>query len=400
MLWIHQLTYCSLILWSLFLYISISLTAGYHILIILPSTILFFKALKNKQLNFSKSMLAIFIFIFAAMASILINSPSIDGPIKNIFKLKYLVIGLISIFALRGLALNYLTDKRKRILIQIFLWGATIATISGLIGYFTGFNPLKFKAAHPDRAGGMYGQIMSYAYSICLFCLGVLVAIINSDRIKSYVSRTHLIIIFLINILGLTLTFTRGALLGFFIALPFVFFHTHKRLFWRLFSLISTLSGILIILLFVGIRPDQTLRQNSKMSDSIRTGIYEAALEMVQEHPLTGVGFRNVEPTCPLIQERNHSKYPIKSCGHAHNNYLEIAAGTGLLGFIPFIFFLLLWFRELIQFPSIINTLALPSLVAFIVSGMFQSTIIDGEIMFFLMGLYALTQINISEGLP
>ena len=60
--------------------------------------------------------------------------------------------------------------NKIKFLIWAFLASTTIATVSGLIGLYTGFNPLKFKnACHPTRACGLYGMYMTYGYGINFF---------------------------------------------------------------------------------------------------------------------------------------------------------------------------------------------------------------------------------------
>ena len=85
--------------------------------------------------------------------SVLFNLDIVERPHKNIIRGKYFLIGFMSIFAFRETFKNYLDEKKIKIVIKLFLVASAVATISGIIGLYTGFNPLKFKpACHPTRA--------------------------------------------------------------------------------------------------------------------------------------------------------------------------------------------------------------------------------------------------------
>ena len=111
-------------------------------------------------------------------------------------------------------------NKKRRNLIRTFLILTTLASLSGLIGFFSGFNPLKFSAAcDTTRNCGMSGMLMTYAYSISIFCSLLLGWIIHFKK-NEIISKRNLIIIFILNFVGLYFTYTRGAMLGFLVGVP------------------------------------------------------------------------------------------------------------------------------------------------------------------------------------
>ena len=67
-----------------------------------------------------------------------------------------------------------------------------------------------------------------------------------------------------------------------------------------------------------------------------RQAHWQAALNMLTEHPWTGVGFSNYQP---LYEQYRLLNWPMP-LGHAHNIYLNVAAETGLIGLG---LYLLLW---------------------------------------------------------
>ena len=67
-----------------------------------------------------------------------------------------------------------------------------------------------------------------------------------------------------------------------------------------------------------------------------RQAHWQAALNMLTDHPWTGVGFSNYQP---LYEQYRLLNWPMP-LGHAHNIYLNVAAETGLIGLG---LYLLLW---------------------------------------------------------
>ena len=59
-----------------------------------------------------------------------------------------------------------------------------------------------------------------------------------------------------------------------------------------------------------------------------RQAHWQAALNMLTDHPWTGVGFSNYQP---LYEQYRLLNWPMP-LGHAHNIYLNVAAETGVIG--------------------------------------------------------------------
>ncbi len=90
-------------------------------------------------------------------------------------------------------------------------------------------------------------------------------------------------------------------------------------------------------------------------------------------------------------------KYNIKAVnfgGHAHSNYLEMLASTGLVGFILFMLWQISWFIEMLKRDDMIGRIGVPFIVLFVVDGLAQATFALGANLFFIMPVCALTQID------
>ena len=111
---------------------------------------------------------------------------------------------------------------------------------------------------------------------------------------------------------------------------------------------------------------------------------------LAKKNPIFGAGYRNTEWQMEEIKKQ--FKFgQVNFEAHAHNNYLEILSATGIFGFIPFILFLIFWFKE-----SSINKggrlLAIPLLVNFCILSLFQSTINDSIGLYLLIMFYLISQ--------
>jgi len=73
-----------------------------------------------------------------------------------------------------------------------------------------------------------------------------------------------------------------------------------------------------------------------------RMAHWQAAVGMFAQNPVLGVGFGNYAPAYPLY---NLPRWD-EALGHAHNYYLNIAAETGVLGLLAYLF---LWASALWQ---------------------------------------------------
>jgi len=378
----YKVTYASLLVLAAGIFTSLSFSALAHILMLPSGTYFLVKFFKeNRPFKIKVSVISLAIMALFCMFSVLTNWQEMENPIQNLLKTKYFVFAILSYFSFNYFKKNYAKDKHWKVILNLFLISTSIATISGLIGLWSGFNPLKFKdACHPTRACGLYGMYMTYGYGISLFMVLVTGLTLYKERFKSYIIPWLLYAALFINGLGLIFSFARGAWLGFVIAVPFLLFKDHKRKF-----LIGSLVGALILGLSVAFVPKvQKVFLKRQGSNEQRIDFYQAAYYAFKENPILGLGYRNFEANSKAIKK----KYDIGSqhfAGHAHNNALEHLASTGGLGLLAFIIFCLLWLKESYKEPIIISFV-----ISFLVSGMVQYTFGDGENLFLILGIFSL----------
>lgn len=382
-LWMHRLTYSSLIILAIGIFTSVSLSAISHILILPPMFYFLIKEVKElKRALFFKTFLGLTLICVSITLSVIFNLSILPAPMGNLAKMKYFLLPLLSLPAYCALYREYLNEKKIKVLIYLFLIATTLASLSGIIALFSGFNPLKMKpACHAERACGVYGMYMTYGYGISLFMVlisGVAIAWKKSEFYKKMFPLWLLIPAFVINGLGLYLSYTRGAWLGYLMAMPFFFFKEHKKAFLAICGVIAIIGSVSVFTI-PSVKKTFFDRENS---NDQRLAFFETAYRAFGEKPVFGWGYRNFEPNVPEIKVRHNIAFP-EVGGHAHNNYLEHLATTGAFGFMALLFFSLAWILEsYLYWP-----LMFPVAISFFVSGQVQYTFGDGENLFFLLPL-------------
>jgi O-antigen ligase len=383
----YQLTYASLFILALATFTSLSVSAGSHILILIPG-LYFLK--QGSDAKWPKSTWMLLGLFVAVVISVIFNLDIIDKPFKNIFKGKYFLFAILWMVSFRKLFINRITNKQIKILAWVLLIATSLASLSGLIGLFAGFNPLKMKPpCHPSRACGVYGMYMTYGYGISLFTILNLGLLIYKDKVKEYLPSWLIITSLIINFLGLYFSYARGGLLAFLIACPFFFFKNNIKKFFILLISGAILLGASII--FIPKLNTMFLKRGG--SNDQRISFYKTAIKAFQERPIYGYGYRNFEPNVPKLKKKYNIAHPTYG-GHAHNNFLEHLASTGLIGAIFLVLFHLFWFLEMFKRDDLLALLTLPFIVNFAFSGLFQYTFGDGENLFLILGVYALSMVK------
>jgi putative inorganic carbon (HCO3(-)) transporter len=151
---------------------------------------------------------------------------------------------------------------------------------------------------------------------------------------------------------GLYLSFSRGAWLGAAAAIGAVIVFAPRRLWIGLALGAVALIG-LIALSGAGLLPSAISERLADAGTLLeirdvrgvpindanyalieRQAHWQAALNMLTDHPWTGVGFSNYQP---LYEQYRLLNWPMP-LGHAHNIYLNVAAETGVIGLGLYLF--------------------------------------------------------------
>jgi len=370
--------YSALMVLALGLLTSTTLLALSHILMIIPA--LYFLP-KAEYKNFSKSAWVLLAMTVVIVLSVLFNQDIAGKGYKPILKAKYFLFGFISIAPLSWYFKYHYDEKKISWLLYAFCIATTIATLAGLGGTFFGYIPLVNKVVPVGgRNGGLFGMVMNYAHNMSYFLIIISGLILYKDEIKHLVNKKFLVAVFIINLVGLYFSYTRGAWLAFLLGVPFFFFKNNKKVFIM----------VVMCTILVGAAAYFASGKAVKRADSDQTRIlqWKTAAYSFKERPFFGFGFFYFEERVIEIKSR-YGLGNLNFASHAHNNFFEMLGSTGGLGLIAFVYWLGFWFREMLWRDDLVARVGVPFIWVFIVGGLTQSTISLGINLFFVMAVFA-----------
>ena len=382
--WFH----ISLIFWALSSFSSISLMGLTQILYIIPIFYFTIKYLKG----LSKSNFFLILFCVIAVISVLVNWDNIPNPLRAATRVKHTLMGFLLIEPLRYYLKSNFVHSRVRLVLNIYLLVLVIATCSDLYGQVFGMNLLRQLPSRADgRLAGLFGQTMTYSYLIQFICISLVGVLFNKKTLMSFFNKRVFYIAFLFSHIGLIGSRSRGAYIGYIVGLLALIFFKNKKLFKKLLILVVSFFTVVIFIVFSGGMKSNLLQKWNSDSNMTRISQYRAALIMFKNKLFLGYGYNTFQDHSVKIKKDNNIPfYSFKS--HAHNNYLEVLSTTGIIGFVFFCLWQIFWVMDLIRWKGVTSQISLSIFAAFFVSGQFQNTLTDSEVMFFFMMLYAFTQ--------
>lgn len=144
--------------------------------------------------------------------------------------------------------------------------------------------------------------------------------------------RVILGILIVLNMYSLVYSYSRGAYLGFLIALLAILWHTRRKFVYMLIPAMFIFGGVMLNFLPESVqeRFESTFEKESTRDESAqsRFDFWELAWDQFLENPIVGQGYHT-------FVERNPAKLD------THNYYLKLLAEQGIIGFI--IFVVIMW---------------------------------------------------------
>lgn len=390
----------ALYLWGVFSFVSISALAIHHGLVFLAVLLFYiFKTKASVPLSMSAKMLACFGVV--AIFSVLWNAGEIDRPLKNILRTKYIWAGVAIWFLSSQFSKRLLEHKQKLLL----AWLASF-----LVAILYGFYCVWFAEPKAPLTSGFFGYYLSYSY---LAQFGVILLFFLSLYPKVFrLNRNMLLLCWVLTFVAaynVYLNQARGPLLSLVLAIPLLFICKGKKILFAL-GLMSAL-GVGGLVWYVtrptnnymeqraeGAPEKHRLFMSSKsVSNQMRLSQYQMAWAVFKDDPIFGAGWRSLEQRSSSVKVREGFAFPEMQT-HAHNNFLEALSTTGILGLIFYVLWIFYWLKESVfRNRSLWKAFFASAIAAYVVSGMFQSTLIDAEVAFSLFALYGLTPLFIER---
>ena len=323
------------------------------------------------------------LFIFASLLAVA-NSYDISYSYKSLKKLLEI---LIFFWVLNCVRENSLRDS----LVLALIASATLASLFGFYQTWSDFE-LNYQdtggLTSISRAEGTLSTYMTFAGLLMMVGVMALSRVMFRHPIQKWAWVPICIII-----TCLLFTLTRQAWLGLLTGLVFLVFFWKKKFLWLL----------PIILLAVYIASPLPIQQRLKdmvsgndATFAMRTALWKGGWNIFNDYPLTGCGFRCVD----LV----NSQYPdptghIKNIRGMHNNFIQLAVDTGIVGLATWIgiwcCFYRLLFRQLKNSTpdaqqSWVCFGSAATVLAFLAGGCFESNFYDSEVVMVLYFIMAL----------
>ena len=280
--------------------------------------------------------------------------------IKELYK-------LITYFGVFFLTLK-IFDSRKRIkrAVVTVLFAGILEAFLGIFQMLTKTNKIFWFWQSEIKKGGYFGSFVNpnhFAnYMGMVVCIGIGLLLSRPkipfypkkeswrhyiNRFESYLSK-NILLIFLLSIMGVSifLSLSRGGIICFLFSLLLLFTFQAIRQFQKKKTIIIIFSLILAFLIWIGIDPVikelSTLLRFRKAIPQ-RPIAWKDSLKIIEDYPLAGVGYGNFRNIFPLYKDPSLGG---SFWDHAHNEYIEYAVDTGIIGFLLFylpIFVCLFW---------------------------------------------------------
>jgi O-antigen ligase len=371
---------------------SPTLVSGYHILIFIPTLIIFKNGLRFK---IPKSSWALIALVVWGLIATVYNNDTLIRPGKAYQELKYYLFGVFCIGTLTYF-FKFSPKKHVKLLLNLLLFAIVVGFFVGISRSKFGFDPVKMMTVgdkYHTRVGG-FTNYMRYGYSSALMLVLGLGAWINFSKVKEFVSKKWLITFIVFNILAIIFSETRGAVLALVAGSSFMLIR-YKPIIGK--SLVG--FGVLAVL-SIGIISYTKSSSNRYFnindgSNKIRMSQFYSAIKSIEEKPILGLGADQFSYNVKEIKKR-YDIWSKNYSGHSHNILLEHGANYGIPGLIAFICFLLFWFIEMIKNKSDLSWVIASYIVAFTVGGQVELLfdVINSHLIFF---LYSYSQVKLSS---
>jgi O-antigen ligase len=187
-------------------------------------------------------------------------------------------------------------------------------------------------------------------------------------------------------LLAVGLSFSRGAYFGTIAGLLFFAIVYLKRA--QALGKALAVSGVIIILIFIFNSGAISQRIASSFnlkegSNAERLKNWGQAVEIIRDHPLTGVGLGNYSRVVDAT-------VPDRSSIYAHNLFLDIAAETGILNAVVVLFLILISVWRNIKSREMLGLGLAAGLVGFLVHSVFDTALYSPQVLTILLVLIAL----------
>lgn len=204
------------------------------------------------------------------------------------------------------------------------------------LGISVGICCLLYQGISGDgRAAGFFGHPMTFAGYLCMYLPLFFIGFFEDVLEKKYKYFSGVML--LLGSAALIFNGTRGAWLAVAITLAIILLYYMGR------NRKNLLIGLLLVCVGSGVllnndsfmKRVSTITNNKYQSNSERLLMWQSAWNMFKDHPVLGVGLGQYKDNYQKKYILPEAKEP--KLEHAHNNFMQMLAENGAVGFIGFI---------------------------------------------------------------
>lgn len=311
-------------------------------------------------------------------------------PVESIDNLRMLVSAYLFFF----LVLFFVgPEQLKTTLPYILAFSTVIVALIALMGYFFQIEALLLTSDPNITSGRVLGSASNPNLMAATLLVGIPFIVFFLFESRSLKGKLFWTMLFLISSGAIVLSYSRSMILVYGVLLIILLFDNLRRFKVRYTGFISVFAAILFIYGAAKI-PETAIweRLASLSAPQIDTSLqrrasyFVVAKAAVKKHPVIGTG----PGTFPFIYQHSSfaAAFAEDATGYArsaHNTYLEVVVGTGLIGLIFFLSIILYAFTELYRahkrvklsdphLAALIRSIAW-AFIAFLMALMFSSQI-------------------------
>ena len=294
---------------------------------------------KEKNFSYFKNKYFYFFLMFWGylVLNSLISNFNIDSLGTAFVYVRY------GIFVIAVVALLNVDDKFIKYFFYCIFICFTALILDGFYQYFVGENILGFKTPNSYRVSSFFHDEMilgSYLSRLWPIFFGLYIFIFKQKDKLFFL----FILIFILSEALIFLSGDRSAFFNINLSAIFVILFSQKLLKLRLFTLLSSIS-ILIIISFINPTAkerviDKTINQMNlgsneqeafHMFSKQHDHHYITAYRMFLDNKILGVGIKNFRNYC---SDEKYQESQLSCSTHPHNTYIQILAETGIIGFL------------------------------------------------------------------
>jgi len=334
-----------------------------HVTILVLFFLLLYKYWSTRQqplLEYNGLLLGSHVFFFLTVILSLWNA---SDRLLSLYEINRLIV-LIAVFLV---IMNLREEKYLRILLFFFTVGVFSQAVLAIIQFKTGLAlGLKFLGEQAivgqslggtiSRATGTIGHPNNLAYFFEML-LPLNLALLMVEKKKPL--QVWYFITFTLGLVGILTTLSRAAWITLPLSLPLVFFFLVRKRLFKAQTVIIISAAVAFSILFI--YPNYSLIEkrffySDEGSARTRLPMNQAAISVIEQFPLTGVGINNFKSSFSEYDLTGGSRI-LKSDRHVvHNLYLLVGGELGIPGLIAFVGMFIAVFIVALQWATRVDT--------------------------------------------